>query len=244
MELFANVYIQICTLNPKVALHSMLMALKLGPFIDSLYRRPPTNMDELRARAAGYIQMEEHAEFCKQAKVRKYDLYTPLNGPRVHILEEASNNDLITLPPPRHSPNHADKAKHCYYHKNYDHTTKECRMMRDQIEELVQGGHLGQFVQRSQSHKGGHHDLGRGRGRGRGSTFCTDQSLGSRQNMGNTEQPEAEQESGQAPLRGVINIIVGRFAKEGQVALPESDTYAASTTSTLMPHDHHSPHHL
>ncbi|XP_020240038.1 uncharacterized protein LOC109818907 [Cajanus cajan] len=65
MERFASLSVKIRNLNPEVALHSMLMALKSGPFVESLCRRPPPNMDELRARAAGYIQMEEHAEFRK-----------------------------------------------------------------------------------------------------------------------------------------------------------------------------------
>nr|KYP44995.1 hypothetical protein KK1_033456 [Cajanus cajan] len=65
MERFAGISVKIRNLNPEAALHSMLMTLKPGPFVDSLCRRPPPNMDELRGRAAGYIQMEEHAEFRK-----------------------------------------------------------------------------------------------------------------------------------------------------------------------------------
>ncbi|XP_020208979.1 uncharacterized protein LOC109793920 [Cajanus cajan] len=38
MERFANVSIKICNLNLKVALHYMVMALKVGPLVDSLYR--------------------------------------------------------------------------------------------------------------------------------------------------------------------------------------------------------------
>ncbi|XP_020204571.1 uncharacterized protein LOC109789925 [Cajanus cajan] len=63
MERFANVSIKIRNLNPEVALHSMLIALKAKPFVDSLYQRQPANMDELRACATSYIQMEEHTKF-------------------------------------------------------------------------------------------------------------------------------------------------------------------------------------
>ncbi|XP_020209410.1 uncharacterized protein LOC109794376, partial [Cajanus cajan] len=55
MERFAATLVKIRNLKPEVALHAMLMALKLGPFIDSLCREAPRDMDELRARAAGYI---------------------------------------------------------------------------------------------------------------------------------------------------------------------------------------------
>ncbi|XP_020207564.1 uncharacterized protein LOC109792552 [Cajanus cajan] len=173
MDQFANVSIHIRNLNPKVALHSMLMALKPGAFVNSLCRRPPPDLDELQARTIGYIQMEEHAKFYeairgkaqgkqdqgRKDKLRtsnnnqfkrprhdrggKYYFYTPLNASQVHILEEASNAKLITLPSLGHSPDSADRTKHCRHHQNYEHTTEECRSLRDRIEELVQGSHLG-----------------------------------------------------------------------------------------------------
>ncbi|XP_020206568.1 uncharacterized protein LOC109791660 [Cajanus cajan] len=193
MERFANISIKIRHLNPEVALHSMLMALKPGPFVDSLCRHQPANMDELRARAAGYIQMEEHAEFRntireslsnkgetsgsgkeksksyftdqKSKKPRhtrgpRYDFYTPLNAPRVNILEEANHADLISLPPPAHNPPNTDKSKHFRFHRNHGHTTEECGTLKDRIEELIQAGQLGQYVQRGQTSRGGF----RGRG--------------------------------------------------------------------------------
>nr|KYP32903.1 hypothetical protein KK1_046301 [Cajanus cajan] len=49
MERFSNISMNIRNLNLGVALHAMLMALRPGPFIDSLCREPPRDMDELRA---------------------------------------------------------------------------------------------------------------------------------------------------------------------------------------------------
>ncbi|XP_020208990.1 uncharacterized protein LOC109793926, partial [Cajanus cajan] len=51
MERFIATSIKIRNLNPEVALHAMLMALKPGPFVDSLCRESPRDMNELRARA-------------------------------------------------------------------------------------------------------------------------------------------------------------------------------------------------
>nr|KYP38621.1 hypothetical protein KK1_040126 [Cajanus cajan] len=68
MERFASILVKIRNLNPEVALHAMFMALKPGPFVDSLCRRSPLDMDELRARAAGNIQMEEHSAFRDQIR--------------------------------------------------------------------------------------------------------------------------------------------------------------------------------
>ncbi|XP_029125428.1 uncharacterized protein LOC114915211 [Cajanus cajan] len=68
MERFASISVKIQKLNPKVTLHAMLMALKPRPLVDSLCLRSPLDMVELRARAAGYIQMEEHSAFRDQVR--------------------------------------------------------------------------------------------------------------------------------------------------------------------------------
>ncbi|RDX87567.1 hypothetical protein CR513_30944, partial [Mucuna pruriens] len=60
---FLNISVKIRNFNPDVALHSIIMALKPGPFYDSLCKLPPKDMDDLRTRASGYIQMEEMVEF-------------------------------------------------------------------------------------------------------------------------------------------------------------------------------------
>ncbi|XP_020209248.1 uncharacterized protein LOC109794185 [Cajanus cajan] len=78
MERFAAISVKIRNLKPEVALHAMLMALKPGPFVESLCREAPRDMDELRARAAGYIQMEEHSAFRDQ--VRGKSQAKPDNG--------------------------------------------------------------------------------------------------------------------------------------------------------------------
>ncbi|XP_020229256.1 uncharacterized protein LOC109810243 [Cajanus cajan] len=244
MERFSNISVRIRNLNPEVALHAMLMALKPGSFVDSLCRDAPRDMDELRARAAGYIQMEEHSAFRDQVhgkgpakpeqghkdKVKvnndsqfkkparanrsgRYDFYTPLNAPRVHILEEASNNNLLALPPPSHTPNSVDKSKHCRFHRNYGHTTDECRTLRDRIKELIQAGHLSHYIQLQPGSRGG--SGGRGRGRGRGSEARTDLPTGSQQNTNGAVQAEISQETDSAPLRGLINTIAGGFAGGG-----------------------------
>nr|KYP56539.1 hypothetical protein KK1_002780 [Cajanus cajan] len=41
MKRFSSISVRIQNLNPEVALHSMLMALKAGPFVDTLCRDPP-----------------------------------------------------------------------------------------------------------------------------------------------------------------------------------------------------------
>jgi len=40
-----------------------------------------------------------------------------------------------------------DRNKKCRYHKNTGHSTEECQVLKDKIEELIQAGHLRRFVQ-------------------------------------------------------------------------------------------------
>nr|KYP52792.1 Transposon Ty3-I Gag-Pol polyprotein [Cajanus cajan] len=53
MEFFVSISVKIRNLNLEVALHAMLMALKPGPFVATLCRRSPLDMDGLRAQATG-----------------------------------------------------------------------------------------------------------------------------------------------------------------------------------------------
>ncbi|XP_020211783.1 uncharacterized protein LOC109796527 [Cajanus cajan] len=218
-------------------------------------------MDELRARTAGYIQMEEHAEFRnsirdsfttkgesstresskahidqrskrpRQSRGPRYEFYTPLNAPRVNILEEANHADLISLPPSAHNPVNADKSKHCRYHRNHGHTTNECWSLKDQIEELIQAGQLGQYIQRGQTSRGGFRGRGRGRGRFPGRYQGRYQNYQGRSEQSHFHQTNTREESKPSTnsadpqhmdkssegnnIRGVIHTIPGGFAGGG-----------------------------
>ncbi|XP_020239446.1 uncharacterized protein LOC109818404 [Cajanus cajan] len=198
MERFSNISVRIQNLNPEVALHAMLMALKLGSFIDSLCRDAPRDMDELLARAAGYIKMEEHSAFRDQVHGKG-----PAKPEQGHKDKVKVNNDSQFKKSAR-----ANRGG-----RNYGHTTDECRTLRDRIEELIQAGHLGQYVQRQQGSRGG--SRGWGRGRGRGSGTRTDLPAGSQQNANGAVHAEIGQETESAPLRGIINTIAGGFAGGG-----------------------------
>ena len=63
MECFEKILLNISNINPEVAMHHLVTALKLGPFVDSLCKKPVSNLDELRTRATKFMQMEELKEF-------------------------------------------------------------------------------------------------------------------------------------------------------------------------------------
>jgi len=108
-------------LSPDVAMHHMLMALHSGLFADSLCMQPTASLEELRNRAAKYMQLEELREFRNQAcaeasgekgkgekerqgrstnrgdrrrdnRVSRFSRYTPMTTDRGRILDEALNS--------------------------------------------------------------------------------------------------------------------------------------------------------
>lgn len=104
----------------------MIMALKFGPYSDSLCKKLPTTLDMLGARAVKFIQMEEITKFRKkmrgkssrkpigrEVKIKsshslgkskanmppqsKFSDYTLLIESQGRVLEEACSNKLIQV---------------------------------------------------------------------------------------------------------------------------------------------------
>nr|KYP73948.1 hypothetical protein KK1_006609 [Cajanus cajan] len=183
MDRFNKAALEIRDLNPAVALHHQTTALKPGPFVNSLCKKPPSDMNDLRRRADKYMQMEELAEFRSQARadqpakpekpieqtyrgrgkeialrdrpVRgpKYSNYTPLNASRAAILEQALAAEVLAVPKRASTPPRADTSKTCRYHRNRGHSTEECAALKDKIEDLVKQGKLHNFVDRPASYR-------------------------------------------------------------------------------------------
>ncbi|XP_020229088.1 uncharacterized protein LOC109810116 [Cajanus cajan] len=181
MDRFNKAALEIRDLNPAVALHHLTTALKPGPFVNSICKKPPLDMNDLRRRADKYMQMEELAEYRSQARAEssgkvdkqikqpyrgrgkeislrdrpsrgpKYTQYTPLNTSRSVVLEQALASEVLTIPKGASTPPRADTSKSCRYHRNRGHSTDECAALKDKIEDLIKQGKLHNFVDRSGS---------------------------------------------------------------------------------------------
>jgi len=68
VDRFNKVAMSIRNLTPDVAMHHMMTALCPGLFAYNLCMQPTDSLDELRKRAAKYMQLEELREFCNQAR--------------------------------------------------------------------------------------------------------------------------------------------------------------------------------
>ncbi|XP_020208719.1 uncharacterized protein LOC109793671 [Cajanus cajan] len=176
MERFGKMTLSICNLDPAVAMHHLTTALRPRPFVNSLCKKPPRDLDDLRQRATKYMQMEELAEFRSQnrpdlflakkesekepskprprdvidqeknARGPRYMHYTPLNTSTTKVLEQALATKVLAVPRRAMTPPHADKTKACQFHRNRGHTTEECSALRDRIEDLIKAGHLQNFT--------------------------------------------------------------------------------------------------
>ncbi|XP_017411762.1 uncharacterized protein LOC108323711 [Vigna angularis] len=176
MDRYQKTVRRVKSLMPELALHYILPALKPGPFKDSVCRRAPKTMEELRERATDEIRVEEmklsykrenqelrgeradggkpsgstgkpsSTKYKDQRRGPRFQQYTPLNAPREKILREALSAYLIPEQEKRPTPKDADGSKHCAYHKNMGHTTEECVTLKDKIEELIRAGKLKKYV--------------------------------------------------------------------------------------------------
>lgn len=155
-------------------------ALKLVPFKDSVCRKRPKTMKELRERATDEVRVEEMKQaYRKEAQDSKdkaegrkpngqaskpsgfkprdvprgprFQQYTPLNAHPACILQEALSINLILPLKKRPAPLGADRNKHCLYQQNQGHTTEECVTLRDKIEELIRADQLKQYVKTAHS---------------------------------------------------------------------------------------------
>ncbi|XP_020238110.1 uncharacterized protein LOC109817306 [Cajanus cajan] len=175
MDRFNKIAMEIGDLNPAVALDRLSTALRPGPFVNSLCKKPPVDMNDLRRRAEKYMQMEELAKTRNQARAEesysrkesgreptkkanaetsnarpprgpRYTAYTPLNASRAKVMEQALASEILVMPKRANTPLRADKAKTCRFHRNRGHSTEECSALKDKLEDLIKQGHLTNFV--------------------------------------------------------------------------------------------------
>jgi len=170
IDRFGKVAMSIRNLSLKVVMHHMLTTLRPRSFADNLCMQPTANLDELRRRAAKFMQLEELREFYNQARAEAsgekekeekehqcrsvsdrgdkcidnqgelVDKVYPLTTDKGRILDKVLSAKLI--PPPRKaaSPDNVDQLHRYRHHQNNEHTIEECQT-QDKIEEVIQVEH-------------------------------------------------------------------------------------------------------
>ena len=67
------------------------------------------------------------------------------------FLAQIKDEHYLKWPRPLYSsPNMRDKKKYCRFHKDHDHYTKDCKDLKEHIEEFIQKGKLQRFVKKGE----------------------------------------------------------------------------------------------
>ncbi|KAL5549136.1 hypothetical protein UlMin_004367 [Ulmus minor] len=80
-------------------------------------------------------------------QVPRFREYTPTTVPVATIYTENEHLGIFTIFPAIKTPvNRRDNTKYCRYHRDIGHITEECRVLKDEIERLIQRGQLRNYV--------------------------------------------------------------------------------------------------
>ena len=81
------------------------------------------------------------------APQRDRQAFTPLNASVGHILCQIQEDPAVKWPGRMKSPpNRRNPSKYCRFHRDHGHDTDDCYDLKRQIEDLIQRGHLRQYV--------------------------------------------------------------------------------------------------
>ncbi|OMO62054.1 Retrotransposon gag protein [Corchorus capsularis] len=144
---------------------------------------------------------------------RKYDSYTPLNNPRARILMQIERDPQLKWPKPMRQDAPRAKHKRCAFHRDHGHDTKDCRDLKNEIENLVRRGHLRRFVDSNQrqgrDRRNFQHRGRNGPERRNYNDRAENGLVGNGQGARGQDKPDRERrgEIQNNPIAGIINVI-------------------------------------
>ncbi|KAL5537549.1 hypothetical protein UlMin_045506 [Ulmus minor] len=75
------------------------------------------------------------------AQIPRFREYTPLTETVATVFNQAEHRGIFNYPPGIRTPvNKRDNRKYCRFHRDTGHTTEECRVLKDEVERLIQRG--------------------------------------------------------------------------------------------------------
>ncbi|KAL0298841.1 UNVERIFIED_CONTAM: hypothetical protein Sradi_6543900 [Sesamum radiatum] len=175
MQRFIEAVHEVPHINHELLASIIQQNLLPGRFKESIAGKPPSTMEDLLMRSQKYIRIEESNSSDPSPGVKRkgreeekeprkkeerkhvpptgFTYYTPLNASRGEILIVAEQQGLINQRPRKmkDNPKRLKSDKYCRFHRDRGHTTEECHHLKNEIEKLIQRGHLRQYVNREQS---------------------------------------------------------------------------------------------
>ena len=170
MQRFVDAVHEVPHVNQELLASIVQQNLQPGRFKESIAGKPPSTMEDLLVRSQKYIQIKEsnaldpslsgkrkgrkEEKEPKKKEERKhvppagFAHYTPLNAPRREILMVAEQQGLISQWPTKmkDNPKRFKSDKYCHFHRDRGHMMEECHHLKNEIEKLIQRGHLKEYV--------------------------------------------------------------------------------------------------
>ncbi|XP_019160709.1 PREDICTED: uncharacterized protein LOC109157263 [Ipomoea nil] len=155
-------------MDDRTAINVLHYSLRAGTLYQDFIVHPPQSYDEAIRRVTDYANaMEANSAKRRQetGSTRRdtrpdqkrgdrqqvpRDL-SRLTRPVTEVLDYAQGCNLIQLPEPGRDGQ--DTSKFCAYHRNRGHTTDECRVLKEVIEDLLKEGELTQFTEKKDKGK-------------------------------------------------------------------------------------------
>ncbi|XP_050256497.1 uncharacterized protein LOC126701998 [Quercus robur] len=158
---FTRETLEVNEVDDKVQLTNFKAGLKSREFVVSLTKNPLKTMAEMLLKAQKYMNIEDALAAIKDVEKqgdirRKEDNHRGQKNerPNRRTNDRGKRKDEKTpqTPRPLHSsPNVRDKKKYCRFHKDHGHYTKDCRDLKEQIEEFIGKGKLQKYVKNGES---------------------------------------------------------------------------------------------
>ncbi|XP_073153808.1 uncharacterized protein [Henckelia pumila] len=229
---FSALALEVPMATPDLLISVVMQGLDTKDFLKSLIKRPPETYEELLARAEKYVNMEEiqvsraavkrerpkipkinrvpssnlgMKQSSRPALLGKFTSYTNLRMSKARALRICDDWKLTERPPwTEKGPQNRESDKYCHFHKEYGHTTENCRKLDQEIERIMQQN---SEVKNILTQLEGYHPNRRQRVRSRqGARTTPPQEDFNRPNQDQSRNDRAHQRPA-LPARGVINMI-------------------------------------
>ncbi|XP_059668903.1 uncharacterized protein LOC132313992 [Cornus florida] len=130
----AQIYIRLEENIAHRAQHATLVTVENKP----RERIPNSKIQKSQRASTPIAQAPEKRQRIKEG-------FTPLRTTLARLFQE--NKMKFTTPQPIKQPlEQRDKSKHCTYHRDYGHSTSDCRFLRRQVENMIARGELADYL--------------------------------------------------------------------------------------------------
>ncbi|KAL0447936.1 UNVERIFIED_CONTAM: hypothetical protein Slati_1921500 [Sesamum latifolium] len=146
VQRFSEAVLEVPHVNPELLTSIIQQNLRSNRFKESITGKPPATKEELLAKAAKYIRIEETAGTSTMTPMKRRSTEGGVMPPKAEGAI-AKQQGLVRQPPPmQNNPKRMDSDRFCQFYEDRGHNTEDCYNLKDEIERLVQKGYFKEFL--------------------------------------------------------------------------------------------------